>query len=306
MPIPDYQSIMLPILKLISDRQEYSNKELVKKVAAHFSMTDKEQSEMLPSQRQSVLSNRVAWAIAYLKKAGLITSPRRGIQTLTLRGKQALAQRPETINNSFLMQYPEFCDFVGKEKSSDSVLINGIIRPIEVRTPQEIMAESYREINSALASELIEQILHLPPGFFERLVLDLLLAMNYGGSPEDAAQVVGKSGDEGIDGIIKQDRLGLDIIYVQAKRWKENVGGPIVQAFIGALHLRSAQRGILITTSCFTSQAKELAAKSATRVILIDGILLAQLMIEHNIGVAIETEYKLKRIDTDYFADDTA
>ena len=270
-------------------------------MANHFNLTEEERQELLPSQRQAIITNRVGWARTYLSKAGLVESPSRGVQVITKRGLDALKSNPKTVNMQFLMQYPEYRAFRGIETP---VGIEPAKPAIIALTPQETMSSAYVELNKALTAELLETIQQQTPGFFEQLVLDLLLAMGYGGSREDAAQVVGKSGDEGIDGIIKQDRLGLDIIYVQAKRWKDNVGGPVVQAFIGALHLRGAQRGILITTSGFSQQARELAAKAGTRVILIDGTLLAQLMIEHNIGVSVVNEYQIKRIDSDYFSED--
>ena len=301
MAIPDFQAIMLPFLHLLADGKEHQHKDLIKGVADHFNLSEEERQELLPSQRQAIIANRVGWARTHLSKAGLIKSPARGIHVITPRGQASLNDTPQSINMQFLMQYPEYRAFRGIETP---VGIEPAKPAIIALTPQETMSSAYVELNKALTAELLETIQQQTPGFFEQLVLDLLLAMGYGGSREDAAQVVGKSGDEGIDGIIKQDRLGLDIIYVQAKRWKDNVGGPVVQAFIGALHLRGAQRGILITTSGFSQQARELAAKAGTRVILIDGTLLAQLMIEHNIGVSVVNEYKIKRIDSDYFSED--
>jgi restriction system protein len=244
--------------------------------------------------------NRLGWARTYLKKSLLINAVISGHFQITQRGLDLLAASPTKITNKLLGQYSEFVEFKRPTKEAKTQLI-----PLDddetVSTPREQMDESYQAIQNALAEDLLQKIAANSPPFFEQLVLDVLLKMGYGGSREDAAQVVGKTGDEGIDGIIKEDRLGLDVIYVQAKRWKNSVGSPDIQTFIGALQLKNAQKGIFITTSTFTQQAKDIAARVGNRIVLIDGMMLAQLMIEFGVGVSSEMVYDMKRLDLDYF-----
>jgi restriction system protein len=303
MAMPTYEEAMLPFLLSLADGKEHQLRAIYCALATTFALSDEELQQTTSSGKSKLFYNRVGWAQTYLKKAGLIASARKGHYTITSRGRDVLKSNPDKITNKMLMQYPEFVQFWGPTaKSSADGEVDAVnTSPDYQKTPQELMDDCHWTIRRALADELLQQISGQPPGFFERLVLDLLVRMGYGGSREDAAQVVGKSGDEGIDGIIKEDRLGLDVIYVQAKRWKNNVGSPEIQGFIGALQLKGAHKGIFITTSTFTQAARDVAAKVGNRIVLIDGMQLAQLMIDYNVGVSTETAYEVKKIDSDYF-----
>jgi len=300
MAIPTYEDIMLPFLQHLSDGQVHTLKSLQEALSDGFNMTEEEKNRLFPSGRQNMFYNRLGWARTYLKKSLLINAVISGHFQITQRGLDLLAASPTKITNKLLGQYSEFVAFKRPAKEAKTQLI-----PMDddetVSTPREQMDESYQAIQNALAEDLLQKIAANSPSFFEQLVLDVLLKMGYGGSREDAAQVVGKTGDEGIDGIIKEDRLGLDVIYVQAKRWKNSAGSPDIQTFIGALQLKNAQKGIFITTSTFTQQAKDIAARVGNRIVLIDGMMLAQLMIEFGVGVSSEMVYDMKRLDLDYF-----
>lgn len=305
MAIPDYQSIMLPLLKLASSNPtgELSLQETVNILAKTFNLTDEERSHLLPSGRQPTFVNRVGWAATYMKKAGLLEATRRGFFKISQRGLAAIAQNPSSINVSFLSQYPEFVEFksIRSEKNGDDKDTD----IEESRTPEESLELEYQRIRDNLASQLLERIKQSSPAFFERLVVELLVKMGYGGSRSDAGKAVGKSGDGGIDGIIKEDRLGLDVIYIQAKRWDGNtVGRRDVQQFAGALQGQRATKGIFLTTSKFTSEAHDYVSKIGSKIVLIDGEQLAQLMIDHNVGVSLSTSYEIKRIDSDYFSEE--
>ncbi|QDR81395.1 Mrr restriction system protein [Sporomusa termitida] len=304
MVMPTYEDIMLPFLKRLADGQVHSLKELRQVLADDLQLTEEERNRQLPSGLQSIFYNRLSWARTYLKKAMLIEAKAVGQFQITDRGRKILQQNPGRINNRLLAQFNEFKQFKPHYpvKTGDSLEIVGA-NDVD-KTPSEMIHSYYQELRSALAEELLQQILDCSPAFFEHLVLDLLLKMGYGGSREDAAQVVGKSGDGGIDGIIKEDRLGLDLIYVQAKRWKGSIGSPEIHGFIGALQLKAAHKGIFITTSTFTPAAREAAIKAGTRIVLMDGIQLTQLMIEYGVGVTTETVYEVKRIDSDYFLEE--
>jgi restriction system protein len=297
MAIPDYQSIMLPLLKFAADGKEHTVREATDALAREFSLTDEERRAVLPSGQQTIFDNRVGWARTYMKKALLLDTPRRGSIVITGRGKEVLSSHPQRIDVGFLEQFPEFQEFraIRKEKPPD--------RP-PGETPRELLEEAVQTLRDNLASELLQQIKSSPPRLFERVVVELLVTMGYGGSLKDAGQAIGRSGDEGIDGIIKEDRLGLDIIYIQAKRWTNTVPRPEIQKFAGALQGQRAKKGIFITTSDFSKDAREYAAKIDSRIILIDGEQLAQYMIDHNIGVAPVASYEVKRIDSDYFAEE--
>lgn len=297
MPVPDFQSIMLPLLQFAADGKEKKFSEAIDFIAAHFKLTQEERAELLPSGNQSRFDNRVGWSRTHLKNAGLIEYVRRGVFKISNRGQEVLAQKPKIINLKFLNQFPEFVEFRKRREAvepSPAVQIAGV-------TPEEQMAHLAQELRTKLADELLEQIKTMNPYRFERLVLDLLLAMGYGGSREEAATVTQKSGDEGIDGLINEDRLGLDCIYIQAKRWQNSVGRPEIQSFVGALAGKHATKGIFLTTSSFSSGAIEFAKSVSQRVILIDGARLAELMIQHNVGVSKAYAYEVKRIDGDYF-----
>jgi restriction system protein len=301
MTIPDYQTVMLPLLRVAEDEQEHSLREAIESLADHFELSDGERKELLPSGGQATFDNRVGWARTYMKKAGLLDSPRRGYFKITDRGLRALKTNPEVINVKFLEQYPEFLEF--KTKSTTKSTTTGVDTtvPTEERTPREVMEDAYVTIRSGLISELLEQIMQGSPNFFERLVVDLLVRMGYGGTRKDAGEAVGGRGDEGIDGIIKEDRLGLEVLYIQAKRWSNTVGRPEIQRFVGALRGQNARKGVFITTSSFSNEAIEYVRGLQDKVVLIDGEMLANLMIDHSVGVALEEAYEIKRVDSDYF-----
>lgn len=300
MTIPDYQSLMLPLLKLAGDGAEHSLREAIETLGDEFGLTAEEREELLPSGRQATFDNRVGWARTYLKKAGLLSSPRRGYFQTTERGRGVLAKQPVKINNRFLRQYPEFVEFQAPKKSHDDQEEADLD---EDRTPEEEIEDAYQRVRDELATELLETVRGCTPAFFERLVVDLLVSMGYGGTRKDAGQAIGRSGDGGIDGIIKEDRLGLDIVYIQAKKWDggNTVGRPDIQKFAGALQGQRARKGIFITTSAFSRTAEEYVKVIDSKIILIDGETLAQLMIDFNIGVNTLTTYELKRMDSDYF-----
>jgi restriction system protein len=304
MSIPDYQTIMLPFLESISDRKEHSYREMLESLSQHFTLNDSERKEMLASGTQAIFDNRVAWAKTYLKKAGLLESPRRGVFIITDRGLSVLSQKLEKINIPFLRQFPEFVEFQALKKPTTNEQSNN--EETIGDTPEEVLESAYQRIQDSLGKELIAKVLNLTPAFFERLVVDLLVKMGYGGSIKDAGRAIGRTGDEGIDGVIKEDRLGLDIIYVQAKRWQPGnvVGRPEIQKFVGALAGQGAKKGIFITTSSFTKDALDYAPRNETKIVLIDGDELAQLMIDYEMGVSTINRYAVKRIDSDYFGDE--
>jgi restriction system protein len=303
--IPDYQSTMLPLLRQISDRQDHKIRDIVEALAKEFKLTESEKEELLPSGQQAIFDNRVAWAKTYLKKAGLLDSPKRAIITITDRGLDVLRKKPEQINVKFLKQFPEFVEFQSIKKEEE-ITKDEVIEETSTQTPEETLETSYIKIRKSLAQELINKVMTLPPAFFERLVVELLVKMGYGGSMQDAGKAIGKTGDEGIDGTIKEDKLGLDIIYIQAKRWQPGnvVGRPEIQKFVGALAGQGAKKGIFITTSSFTKEANEYTPRNETKIVLIDGVQLAQLMIDYNLGVTTVNTFELKRIDSDYFGEE--
>jgi restriction system protein len=299
MAVPDYQSIMLPLLKFASDKKEHSLRETVEELAKEFSLTETERNQLLPSGQQTIFHNRVGWARTYMKKAGLLESPRRAYFTITKRGMEALASNPKRIDGRFLQQYPEFVEFksLRHDKSEEA-------ESMQDETPEELLENAFVSLRQNLAGDLLQQVKSSPPHLFEKIVVQLLVAMGYGGSLQDAGKAVGKSGDEGIDGIIKEDRLGLDIIYIQAKRWENTVGRPDIQKFAGALQGQRAKKGIFITTSDFSKEAQDFVAKIDSKIVLIDGQQLTQFMIDHNIGVAPVVNYEVKKIDSDYFSEE--
>ncbi len=297
MTIPDYQTVMLPLLRFAADGQEHSLREAIESLADHFHLSDDERKALLPSGRQATFDNRVGWARTYMKKAGLLQTPRRGYFTITDSGLRALKTNPDKINVKFLEQYPEFLDFRTKGKATQT----DVTMPTEERTPREVMEDAYATIRTQLAGELLERIAQSSPQFFERLVVDLLVTMGYGGTRRDAGEAVGGSGDEGIDGIIKEDRLGLEVVYIQAKRWENTVHRPEIQKFVGALSGQNARKGVFMTTSNFSAGAVEYAKGLSVKVVLIDGETLASLMIDHGVGVTPEASYEIKRVDSDYF-----
>lgn len=304
--IPDYQTLMLPLLKKVADGQEHKYRDLIEKLAIEFKVTDEERKELLASGNQAIFDNRVGWAKTYLKKAGLLDSPKRATFVITDTGKQILSKNPERIDAKFLRQFPSFLEFQNTSRGNDLETEEIIKLDVNELTPEEGLDKAYQRIRSSLAAELINRVIELSPSFFEKLVVELLVKMGYGGSMKDAGTAIGKSGDEGIDGTIKEDKLGLDIIYIQAKRWKPGnvVGRPELQKFVGALAGQGAKKGIFITTSNFTKDALEYTPRNETKIVLIDGNQLAQLMIDYNLGCTVQQTYELKKIDSDYFGED--
>jgi restriction system protein len=301
MGVPDFQSIMLPLLKFASDKNEHSSRESIEYLSQEFNLTEEDRKELLPSGTQAVFDNRVGWSRTYLKKAGLLESKKRGYFNITDEGLKVLKQNPQQINIDFLMQFQGYVEFrTGVKKDTP----NDIESSTEDLTPEETLEYSYQKLRDNIAQELINNVKSCTPEFFEKLVIDLLLNMGYGGSRRDAGEAIGKSGDGGIDGIIKEDKLGLDTIYVQAKRWENTVSRPEIQKFAGALQGQQAKKGVFITTSKFTNGAKNYASIIDSKVVLIDGERLSQLMIDHDIGVSKIKSYDLKKIDTDYFSEE--
>lgn len=301
MTIPDYQTVMLPLLDFVSDGKEHRVKAAIEALADYFGLSEEERLELLPSGRQPTFNNRVSWAGTYMKEAGLIEKPRRGYLKITDRGLSLLTEKPEMINSKYLERYPEFVAF--RERSSKSVQprSGAIAEKEDEQTPVEAIETAYQTIRSSLATELLQQIKGCSPEFFERLVVDVLVKMGYGGTRKDAGKAIGKSGDEGIDGIINEDRLGLDVIYIQAKRWEGTVSRPEIQKFVGALQGQKARKGIFITTSSFSKQAEDYTSMIENNVVLIDGVSLASLMIDHDVGTTLVSSYEVKRVDSDYF-----
>jgi len=300
MPIPDYQECMLPLLEILADGKDYPLRAVTTALADRFGLTDEERKEQLPSGQQSVIANRVAWAKTYLKKAGLVVQPSRGVVRLSDEGRAVLAKKPAKIDNEFLRHYQSFTDFMDRTSTEPD---GGDVAP-DSATPEEALEDSYLKLRAALADDLLERLKACSPSFFERLVVDLLVSMGYGGSLADAGQAIGRSGDGGIDGIIKEDKLGLDVVCIQAKRWKDTVGRPEVQGFAGSMEGFRARKGVLLTTSTFSKEAQEYVTRIERKIVLIDGRRLAQLMIDHDIGVATARSYVLKRVDLDYFDED--
>jgi restriction system protein len=301
MAIPDYQSCMLPLLKFYADGQEHTFREAVEALAREFKLTDQERREMLPSGQQEVFDNRVGWARTYMKKAGLIESPKRGVHRITQRGLDVLKTNPDRIDVSFLDQFQEFKEFRAlrhtKPDEEPELDLNN-------KTPEESLEGACQKLRSDLAADLLQRLKTCSPTFFERLVVEVIVKMGYGGTRKDAGKAIGKSGDGGIDGIIKEDKLGLDAIYIQAKRWENTVGRPEIQKFVGALTVQRAKKGLFITTSNFSSDAEDYVSRIDAKVVLIDGETLAQLMIDHNVGVSTIGTYEIKKVDSDYFSEE--
>jgi len=300
MPVPDYQSIMLPLLKCVADEQIHKFRELIKLLAQKFELTEEDRRELLPSGKQPLFDNRVGWANTYLKKAGLLQSEKRGFVQITNLGLEVLNSNPEKINAAFLRQYDSFNEFVGTN-GKDSLASIEQTEESDNQTPKEKFEVAYQQINRLLIGQLFDQLAKIDPYKFEELVLDLLQAIGYGGNRSEAAQVTKKSADGGIDGIINEDRLGLDKIYIQAKRYNNTVPVKEVRDFAGAMLAHNARKGVFITTSDFPSSAKDFAKKIDRTLILIDGKRLAELMIEYNIGISPKETFVYKEIDSDYF-----
>lgn len=305
MAVPDYQSLMLPLLRFAGERkEETSTSEAVEVLAKELGLTDEDLKEMLPSGIQSTFFNRVGWAATYMKKAGLLEATRRGFYRITSRGQELLKKQPKAINAKLLKQYPEFIEFqqLKGTRSGEKVNYSGSEHDISKATPSEALESAYENLRNELADELLTRLKKSSPSFFERVVVELLVKMGYGGSRADAGKAIGRSGDGGIDGIIKEDRLGLDVVYIQAKRWENNsVGRPDVMQFAGALQAQKANKGIFITTSRFTDDARSYVSQIGSKIVLIDGEQLTNLMIDNDVGVSTISLYPVKKVDTDYF-----
>ncbi|AAM07880.1 TPA: restriction endonuclease [Methanosarcina acetivorans] len=300
MVIPDYQSVMLPLLKYAEDGKEHRIRDAIEQLAEEFRLSEEERKELLPSGQQAIFKNRVGWANTYLKKAGLLESRKKGYFSITQRGMDVLREKPPSIDVNFLKRYEEFNEFRNQGKQIETIGPNKI-EP-ENLDPKETLEIAYQKLHNELVSEILSIIKKCSASFFESLVVDVLTKMGYGGSRADAGKAVGKSHDGGIDGIIKEDRLGLDVIYIQAKRWEGTVTRPEIQKFAGALIGRKAKKGVFITTSNFSKEAIEYADFTGN-IVLIDGEMLARLMIEYDVGVSKVKSYEVKKTDTDYFED---
>jgi restriction system protein len=302
--IPDYQTAMLPTLKSLANGTVLRASEVRDNVAKVFSVSDEELRELVPSGQKTLFSDRVSWALTYMKKAGLLETPKRAHYRITQRGRDLLGINPERIDLRVLSKYPEFVDWKERSDTPKGAKAAPPTTLDESQTPEESLDSAYLALRRTIEADLLDQVKAMPPAFFEKLVVQLLVAMGYGGSLKDAGQAVGKSGDGGIDGIIKEDKLGLDVIHVQAKRWQNTVGRPEIQSFAGSLDGVKAKKGIFITTSAFSPEARAYADKIEKRIVLIDGERLAGLMFEHNVGVTRVASYDVKRIDTDYFSEE--
>lgn len=302
MAVPGYQDIMLPLLQYLADGCEHTKQEAESHLIGELELTEAEQRKLLPSGKQTVFSNRLGWARTYLYKAGLIDSPARGVMRINQRGRDLLAEKPSCITTSVLDRYPEFQEFLSPKKKR--VEDPTKCKPDEQSTPEEMLESAYQDLREQIEADLLQQVKSASAAFFERLVVELLVAMGYGGTLKDAGEAVGRSGDGGIDGIIKEDQLGLDVIYVQAKKWENTVGRPEVQKFAGALHGNRARKGVFLTTGSFSQGAIDYAANIDTKIILIDGTKLASLMVDHNVGAYPVSSYEVKKVDLDFFIED--
>ena len=300
MTIPDYETIMLPLLSTLKDGKEKSLREHIDEMAHYFGLSDNERKVLIQSGGSYKFDGRVSWARTYMKQAGLIESPRRGFVKITAIGKEVLKQNVNEINRKYLLQFPSFVSF--QERKGSRTKNSDENDPSYVTsTPDEQLETAYSTIKGELSAELLERVKNSSPSFFEKLVVELLLKMGYGGSRKEAGKAIGRSGDEGIDGIIYEDRLGLDIIYIQAKKWENSISRPEIQKFVGALQGKRARKGIFITTSYFTKEAFKYSQNIENKVVLIDGIKLTELMIDFNVGVELHSNYEIKKIDDDYF-----
>jgi restriction system protein len=302
MAIPDFQSVMRPVLAVVADGLPISLKALREQVIEQFHLSEVERHDMLPSGRQTVINNRIGWARTYLNKAGLLSIPSKGLVQITERGREALQTGPQRITVGWLKRFPEFSTFHGARPDNDAPSVQA--EPVVDITPDEQLAQAHQALLQSLADELLAQVRGASPTFFEQLVVDLMIAMGYGGSRKEAGRATQQTNDDGIDGIIKEDKLGLDVIYLQAKRWSNTVHRPEIDKFIGALTRQRARKGVFITTSEFSAGAREAALSLDIKVVLIDGMELARLMVENNLGCSVKQVYEIKHIDSDYFTEE--
>jgi len=298
MPLPDFQSFLLPALRVFADGMPHGLKEAREQVSQQLQLDPDSRALLLADGRTPVYVNRTAWAITYLHRAGALSRLERGVYQITDRGRELLGRNLDKLTSKHLMEFQEFREFVQVD--------NGPVAPPDRHdeSPEERLANAWKQLRESLAKEILDKLRQVSPAYFEKIVVDLLVAMGYGGSVEDAASVLGHTGDEGIDGMIKEDKLGLDVVYVKAKRWSQNVGRPEVQAFAGSLEGARAKKGVFITTSDFTPDAREYVKRIEKKIVLIDGRQLAELMIDHDVGVTVVQTYKLKRLDSDYFEEE--
>ncbi len=300
MAVPDYQAFLLPLLHLLEDGKEHFLRDIYDTLAARLQLSEDDRQQMLPSGQQPTYINRIGWARTHLKKACLLDAPKRGQFVITDRGREFLAQNPKSLTANTLKIFPEYQAFSKGNAKSDSTTTPAIVMDTD-RTPEEILQDAYLTLRSEVADEIIQLLKFSSPAFFERVVVDLLISMGYGGSRKAAGKAIGGSGDGGVDGIISEDPLGLDNIYIQAKRWESNVGRPQVQAFAGSLEGFRSRKGVMITTSDFSKDARDYVTRIEKKIVLINGEMLAELMLDHNVGVSEKERFVIKRIDTDYF-----
>jgi restriction system protein len=300
--LPGYQFFMLPILEYLYDGHDHGMKDIRDHLAARYAISTELREAFLPSGTQRIFDSRVAWAKTYIAQAGLVESPKRGVVHITNRGKDLLLQHPQHIDLTVLERFPEFIAFRNKARKTDETIVPAESSSVSTATPEEQLETAFQTIRIDLVSELLDRLKACDPTFFERLVVELLLKMGYGKNLAEAGKAIGRSGDEGIDGVISEDKLGLDSVYLQAKRWAGSVGRPEIHKFVGALHGKGARKGVFLTTGTFTAEAKEYAARLLDlRVVLIDGPALADYMIDYGLGVTTRTVYEIKRIDSDWF-----
>lgn len=309
MAVPDFQTLMRPLLEEYATGGERRIADVRSVLAVKFGLTEEELAERLPSGLAKTFDNRVGWAATYLYRVGLLSRPQRSVYVITGRGREVLKANPQRVDLAVLAEFPELAEFrkasgakKGKGGAGQGVLGT---EPAETATPEERIDAAYQELRLALVADLRDRISTISPAAFEELVLDVLTAMGYGDGAEHSRLRTGASGDAGIDGVIREDRLGLDVVYVQAKRWEATVGRPVVQGFVGALQGARASKGIIFTASSFSSEARDYAASVSPRVVLVDGERLASLMSDHNVGVSVRETYAVKRLDNDYFGDET-
>ena len=301
MAIPDYQTLMLPLLEFLADGKEHVIADAVESLSDKYRLTPAERQQLLPSGQQTVIRNRIGWARTYMKQAGLIDQVRRGYFCISERGKSVLAEHPERIDVHFLERFPEFLEFRQRRNKETGEAAS---ETTEADTPEEELYAAYQRLRADLETELLQHVKAVSPSFFERLVVELLVKMGYGGNLRDAGRAVGQSGDGGVDGIIKEDRLGLDTIYIQAKRWDSTVGRPEIQKFAGVLQGHRARKGVFITTSGYSKDALDFVERIESKIVLIDGETLARLMVDNDVGVGTTQNYSVKRVDLDYFVEE--
>jgi len=309
MPVPDYQSLILPVLRCAAEGV-VTVADCLEKMAPALGLTEEDKAQLLPSGKQTVFANRTHWAKFYMTRAGLVEVTQRGHFRITERGRALLAENPPRIDNAFLERYPEFAEWMRRNREAQQGSAGGqgqgaAIATSATATPEELMDSNHATLVNGLRNELLERVRQVTPAFFEQLIVDLLVAMGYGGGRAEMAARLGKPGDGGIDGVINEDALGLDVVYVQAKRYaaENQIGREAIQSFVGSLDAEGATKGVFVTTSSFSKPAREYVTRTSKRIVLIDGDELASLMIKHNVGVRVRNVYEVKRVDEDYFSE---